>query len=185
MNWIDYTVVTVLFFFAMAGLFNGPVTQLIKIVCVVISFFVAFIFFDILSNILQRVFTSSMSNLLSYFVIFGVAFIITHIVTDIIKKILRGWDMGFGLRLFGALLGGISGLVFCGAVIFGVLLFSSKPTIEKVNTSKIANRIGEGMQAVVSLVPPDTLRRIRGYKEDERNTTSDDKNLSKDFKSDK
>ena len=52
--------------------------------------------------------------------------------------------MGFGLRLFGALLGILKGLVFCGVIIFGVLLFCTKPTCDKVNASKIASQIGKG-----------------------------------------
>ena len=85
--------------------------------------------------------------------------------------------MGFGLRLFGALLGILKGLVFCGVIIFGVLLFCTKPTCDTVNTSKIASQIGKGMQTIVSIVPESVSNKVRGYAEEIRK-----KKLSKDAK---
>ena len=76
--------------------------------------------------------------------------------------------MGFGLRLFGALLGMSKGLVFCGVIIFGILLFCTKPTYDKVNTSKIASQIGKGMQTIVPIVPESVSNKVRGYAEEIR-----------------
>jgi len=88
--------------------------------------------------------------------------------------------MGFGLRLFGALLGILKGLVFCGVIIFGVLLFCAKPTCDTVNASKIASQIGKGMQTIVSVVPESVSNKVRGYAEEIRK-----KKLSKDAKPEK
>ena len=88
--------------------------------------------------------------------------------------------MGFGLRLFGALLGIFKGLVFCGVIIFGVLLFCAKPTCDKVNASKIANQIGKGMHAIVAIVPESVSNKVRGYAEEIK-----EKKLPKDAKPEK
>ncbi|MDO8142129.1 MAG: CvpA family protein, partial [Candidatus Brocadiales bacterium] len=153
MNWIDYTIFVVLFFATALGLASGPVLQLLRIGCLLVSFFAAIFFHSILGGVMKGIFTPSTANLLSYFVVFGVAFIATYIITDVLKRIMGKWEMGFGLRLFGALLGILKGLVFCGIIIFGVLLFCTRPTCDKVNASKIASQIGKGMQTIVSVVP--------------------------------
>ncbi len=128
MNWIDYTIFTLVFFAAIFGLSSGPVIQCIRIVCLLISFFTAVFFYGILSNILRGV--------------------------------------GIGLRLFGGLLGIIKGIIFCGVIIFGVLSFCSKPTSDKIATSKIATQIGKGMQTMVSLIPESIPNKIRGDEEE-------------------
>ena len=180
MNWIDYTIFAVLFFAAAFGLANGTVLQLLRIGCLLLSFFAAIFFHSILGSVMKGIFTPSTAGLLSYFVVFGVAFIATYIFTDILKRIMGRWKMGIGLRLFGALLGIFKGLVFCGVIIFGVLLFCAKPTCDKVNTSKIAGQIGKGMQTIVSLVPESVSKKVRGYAEEIRK-----KKLPKDAKPEK
>ncbi|HLE86100.1 MAG TPA: CvpA family protein [Candidatus Brocadiaceae bacterium] len=180
MNWIDYTIFAVLFFAAAFGLANGTVLQLLRIGCLLLSFFAAIFFHSILGSVMKGIFTPSTAGLLSYFVVFGVAFIATYIFTDILKRIMGRWKMGIGLRLFGALLGILKGLIFCGVVIFGVLLFCAKPTCDKVNTSKIASQIGRGMQTIVSVVPESVSNKVRGYAEEIKK-----KKLSKDAKPEK
>ena len=180
MNWIDYTIFAVLFFSTALGLASGPVLQLFRIGCLLVSFFAAIFFHSILVGILKTIFTPSTASLLSYFIVFGVAFIATYIFTDILKRIMGKWKMGFGLRLFGALLGILKGLVFCGVIIFGVLLFCAKPTCDKVNASKIASQIGIGMQTIVSIVPESVSNKVRGYAEEIKK-----KKLSKDAKPEK
>ena len=177
MNWIDYTIFAVLFFAAAFGLASGPVLQLLRIGCLLVSFFATIFFHVILVGILKGIFTPSTASLLSYFIVFGVTFIATYIFTDILKRIMGKWKTGFGLRLFGALLGILKGLVFCGVIIFGVLLFCAKPTCDKVNASKIASQIGKGMQTIVSIVPESVSNKVRGYAEEIRK-----KKLSKDAK---
>ncbi len=180
MNWIDYTIFAVLFFSAALGLASGPVLQLLRIGCLLVSFFAAIFFHSILGSAMKGIFTPATANLLSYFIVFWVAFIATYIFTDILKRIMERWEIGFGLRLFGALLGILKGLIFCGVVIFGVLLFCAKPTCDKVNTSKIAGQIGRGMQTIVSVVPESVSNKVRGYAEEIKK-----KKLSKDAKPEK
>ena len=180
MNWIDYTIFAVLFFAAAFGLASGTVLQLLRIGCLLLSFFAAIFFHSILGSVMKGIFTPSTAGLLSYFVVFGVAFIATYIFTDILKRIMGRWKMGIGLRLFGALLGILKGLIFCGVVIFGVLLFCAKPTCDKVNTSKIASQIGRGMQTIVSVVPESVSNKVRGYAEEIKK-----KKLPKDTKPEK
>ncbi|MBI2472018.1 MAG: CvpA family protein [Planctomycetes bacterium] len=180
MNWIDYTIFVVLFFATALGLASGPVLQLLRIGCLLVSFFAAIFFHSILGNFMKGIFTPSTASLLSYFVVFGVAFIATYIITDVLKRIMGRWKMGFGLRLFGALLGILKGLVFCGVIIFGVLLFCTRPTCDTVNASKIASQIGKGMQTIVSVVPESVSNKVRGYAEEIRK-----KKLSKDAKPEK
>ncbi len=163
MNWIDYTIFGILFFASLLGLASGPVLQFLRIGCLLISFFIALFFYDTLNNILKGIFTPSTGSLLSYFIIFGTAFIIMYILTDILNRVIGKWKMGIGLRLFGALLGIMKGIVFCGVVIFGVLSFCSKPTYDKVNTSKVAAHIGSGMQSIVSHIPENISKGIKGF----------------------
>ena len=185
MNWVDYTIFAILFFATILGLASGPILQFLRIGCLLISFFTALFFRDILSSILKSVFTIPTANLLSYFIIFGIAFIVTYILSDIMKKILGKWEIGIGLRLFGGFLGVLKGLVFCGVIIFGVVLFCSKSTCERINTSKIASQIGRGMQAMVSIIPESVSNRITGrVKEKKENKTTNDAKSDKeeDFK---
>lgn len=82
--------------------------------------------------------------------------------------------------MLGGLLGSLKGLIFCGVIIFGVLLFCSKSTCDTVHTSKIATQIGKGMQAIVSGIPENVSNKIKGYANSIKKN-----NVSKDAKPDK
>lgn len=172
MNWIDYTIFVILFFSMALGLANGPVLQLMRIGCLLASFFAAIFFHSILGGVMKGIFTPATANLVSYFAIFCIAFIAAYIITDVLKRIIGKWTTGFGLRMLGGLLGIFKGLVFCGVIIIGVLSFCSKPTCDKVGASKIASQIGKGMQTIVSLVPESVSDKVRGYAEDIRKKKS-------------
>lgn len=180
MNWIDYSIFAILFFAAVFGLASGPALQFFRIGCLLVSFFTALFFYGILSNLLKGIFTLQTANILSYFVIFGVVFMVSCILTDLAKRILGKWEMGIGLRLFGGLLGILKGLIFCGVIIFGIVLFCSKPACDRVHSSKIATQIGKGMQAIVSVIPENISNKIKGYAEGVGK-----KNLSKDAEDEK
>ncbi|CAG1770373.1 hypothetical protein BAC3_01001 [uncultured bacterium] len=179
MNWIDYVLFAVLFFATVFGLASGPVLQFLRIGCLLISFFTALLFHDVLSKFMMGIFTPSTANLVGYFIILGVAFMATYIVTDLLKRFIGKWEIGIGLRLLGGLLGILKGLVFCGVIIFGVLLFCSKSTCDTVHTSKIATQIGKGMQAIISSIPENVSNKIKGYADSIKK-----KNVPKDAKPD-
>ncbi|MCF6154547.1 MAG: CvpA family protein [Candidatus Brocadia sp.] len=163
MNWIDYSIFAILFFATVFGFASGPLLQFLRIGCLLISFFTALLFHDVLSNFLRGIFTPSTASLVGYFIIFGVAFMATYIITDLVKRIIGKWGIGVGLRLLGGLLGSLKGLIFCGVIIFGVLLFCGKSTCDTVHTSKIATQIGKGMQVIISSIPENVSNKIKGY----------------------
>lgn len=163
MHWIDYTIFVILFFATVMGLASGPLLQILRIGCLFVSFFTALLFHDILSHFLKGIFTASTAGLLGYLIIFGVAFMATYILTDMIKKIIGKWEMGMGMRLLGGMLGMIKGLIFSGAIIYGVLLFCGTATCETVYASKVATHIGKGMQKIIAIIPENISRKIKDY----------------------
>lgn len=163
MHWIDYTIFVVLFFATVMGLASGPLLQFLRIGCLFISFFTALLFHDLLGNILKGIFTASTAGLLGYLIIFGVAFMATYILTDLIKRIIGKGEMGMGMRLLGGMLGIIKGLVFSGAIIYGVFLFCSAATCETVHASKVATHIEKGMQKIIAIIPENISKKIKDY----------------------
>ncbi|MDR4508680.1 MAG: CvpA family protein [Candidatus Brocadiaceae bacterium] len=176
MNWIDYAIFSTIVFSALTGLASGPVLQSFKIVFLLISFLAAFFFHGILSAIISGIFPPSTTSLLSFFTIFGISFVVAFFFTDLIKHLTEKFGLGkkdFSTRLIAALLGACKGLFFCGVIIYGILLFCDKPTCDKVNTSKVATRIGKGMQKMVSVIPEGLSKNITDFArkgKEQRNT---------------
>jgi len=170
MNWIDYTIFSTLFFAALFGLGSGPIIQMLRIIGVFFSFFLAIIFYETLGKVLQGVFPILTAYLVGYFIIFFVASIITYIIIDVIRRLLGEMTVGIGLRMLGGVLGIIKGLVFCGAIILGILSFSSNTTQMVTKTSKTAVQIGNAMQTIVSIVPKDILDKMNGAEEETKET---------------
>lgn len=153
MIWIDYTIFAILFFSVLLGLNSDPVIQLLRIGCLLLSLFAGFFFYGFLSNFFVGIFPASITNLLSYFILFGFVCITTHIFADFLKHKTSNWDMGGWANFLGSLLGIVEGFLFCGAIIFGVLLFCSTTTCEKINNSVMAPPIGRFVQNIVSVIP--------------------------------
>jgi len=163
MNWIDFTIFGILFFAIVFGLASNPFVQFLRVCGLLFSFFAAFFFHGVLSNILKGFLAQSFLGLLSYFTIFGIVFIVTNIFTDLIKKLFDKQGISISSRFFSAFLGALKGFLFCGAIIFGVLMFCGKTTCDTVNTSKIATYIGKGMHGIVRIVPEDFSRKMSKY----------------------
>ncbi|MCF6150121.1 MAG: CvpA family protein [Candidatus Kuenenia sp.] len=163
MIWIDYSIFVILFFAILFGFISGPVMQFLRIGCLLLSFFAAFFFHGVISNILKGILAQSITDLLSYFTIFGVLFIITSLITNVLKIVIHKTGISIGSRFFGGFLGIFKGVLFCGVIIFGVLLFCSKPTCDTVNTSKIAAPIGKGMQKLVAVIPESIVNKVHTY----------------------
>lgn len=172
MNWIDYTIFTTLFFAALFGLASGPIIQMLRVVGLFISFFLAVIFCETLGKILQGTFPTLTAYLVSYFIIYFVSCIVAYIIVNIIRRLLGEMSIGLGLRLLGGIFGVLKGLVFCGAIIVGILLFSSKNIQTVTNSSKTASQIGDGMQAIASIVPRDVLSKMNDSEEETREIQS-------------
>ena len=165
MIWIDYSIFVVLFFAILFGFVSGPVMQFLRIVCLLISFFAAFFFHGVIGNILKGILSQSITDLLSYFTIFGVVLAVTCFITNLLKIVINKGGISVGSRFFGGFLGIFKGFLFCGGIIFGVLLFCSESTRDTVNTSKIAAPIGKGMQRLVSIIPESVANKVRSYSE--------------------
>lgn len=163
MIWIDYSIFVVLFFAILFGFISGPVMQFLRIGCVLISFFAAFFFHGVISNILKGILAQSITDLLSYFTIFGVLLTITCLITNVLKIVIKKGGIAIGSRFFGGFLGIFKGVLFCGVIIFGVLLFCSKSTCDMVNASKIAAPIGKGMQKMVAIIPESVANKVHSY----------------------
>lgn len=165
MNWIDYIICGVLVIAVISGLNSGPIFQFLRICSILLSFLVAFFFYDIPANILGKFISPDTLATLSYFLLFGLTFIITYIFTDVIRRFTGKWTPGVGLRLLGGLLGILKGFIFCGAIIFGIMVLNVKPADNRINSSWLAYYIGKGMQATVSMIPEDFSNKIKKYKE--------------------
>lgn len=172
MNWIDYTIFTTLFFAALFGLASGPVIQLLRIIGVFVSFFTAIIFYETLGRVLQGTFSTLTAYLVSYFIIFFVAIAIVYIIIDVLRRLMGEMAVGMGLRLLGGILGILKGLVFCGAIILGILSFSSNTVQMVTKTSKTASQIGKGMQTIAAIVPRDILDKMKNGDEETKETKS-------------
>ena len=172
MNWIDYTIFTTLFFAALFGLGSGPIIQVLRIIGLFISFFLAIIFYETLGKVLQGTFSLLTAYLVGYFIILFVSFVVAYIIIDIIRRLLGEMSIGVGLRMLGGILGILKGLIFCGAIIVGILSFSSNTVRMVTNTSKTAPQIGKGMQTIASIIPKDILTKMKDSDEETNETTS-------------
>lgn len=172
MNWIDYTIFATLIFAALFGLASGPIIQILRIIGLSISFFLAIIFCETLGRVLQGTFSTLTAYLVSYFIIFFVSCVVAYIIIDIMRRLLGEMSVGVGLRLLGGILGILKGLIFCGAIIMGILSFSSKNVQVVANSSKTASQIGKGMQTIASIVPRDVLIKMKDSEEETQETQS-------------
>ncbi|HJW85785.1 MAG TPA: CvpA family protein [Candidatus Brocadiaceae bacterium] len=166
MNWIDYIIFSTLFFAALFGLGSGPIIQVLRIIGLFFSFFLAIIFYETLGKVLQGTFTVLTSYLVGYFIILFVSCVITYIIIDVIRRLLGEMTVGVGLRLFGGILGVLKGLIFCGAIIVGLSSFASVTVRMVINTSKTAPQIGKGMLTIASVIPKDILAKVKESEEE-------------------
>lgn len=166
MNWIDYIIFSMLFFAALFGLGSGPIIQVLRIVGLFVSFFLAIIFYETLGKVLQGTFTVLTSYLVGYFIILFVSCVIAYIIIDVIRRLLGEMTVGVGLRLLGGILGVLKGLIFCGAIIVGLSSFGSVTVRMVINTSKTAPQIGNGMLAIASVIPKDIAEKMKASEDE-------------------
>ena len=156
MNPFDMTIVVILGYCIIRGVFRGLIRELAAIIGVAAGFYVAYSNYKSLSPMLSRWITNpAYQDIVSFIIIFSAVLMIITGAGILIRLIIKMAMLGVVDRVFGALFGAIKGALI-GSLLF-ILLVSFLPPggAAMVSDSKLSPYVNAISNQVVKVIPDD------------------------------
>ena len=153
MNFFDITVIVILGYCLIRGIFRGLVKELSSIIGVFGGFYAAYTYYPILAKPLSKwIANTGYLNLLSFMIIFCGVFIIISILGIIINYLLKIVFLGWLDRVSGAMFGAVKGILIVSVLLIALTAFLPKgtPVIKDSLLSPYVTLVSEKMAKVIS-----------------------------------
>ncbi len=143
MNWLDILLIVILAITVVIGAIRGFLRQVIGIMAVVIGLILSIKYYAQGAEIFRFISNQVLANFLGFFLIFIVVLCLGWVINILLAKAVRGPFKSLN-HFLGAGLGFVKGLLICGIVVFGFLVFPvNTRALEESQLSPYCIRIAE------------------------------------------
>lgn len=158
-NWLDIILLIILLVSLVLGLIKGFVRQIVGIAAVVAGLVLAAMYYQYVSYLLLRAFVSEQwSHLVAFLLVFLAVLAVGWLVGFLLSKLMVG-PLKFLDRLLGAILGTVKGVLICGVIVIGMLVFPvSKQALMQSSLAPYCYWLTRGM---IQLIPRDLKEKFR------------------------
>jgi membrane protein required for colicin V production len=151
LNWLDLVFLVILLVTFILGIFKGLIRQVIGILAVVIGLILAVYNYAYVAELYARfVSNRTLTHLLGFFTVFIVVLCLGWLVAFLLSKIMKG-PLKFLNHIFGGALGLLKGVLICGVIVLGLLVFPVKK--EALKESQISPYCLKVAEAMYYLIP--------------------------------
>ena len=150
MNWLDILLVVILALSVVLGVIKGFIRQIIGLAAVIIGLVLSIRYYSAGAEIFRFVSNQILANLMGFFLIFIGVLCIGWLVNILLAKAVRGQLKSLN-HFLGACLGFVKGLLICGVVVFGLLVFPVSS--RALEGSQLAHYCITGLEAAYNLIP--------------------------------
>jgi membrane protein required for colicin V production len=121
-NWLDILLLVIIAVTVIIGALRGFLRQIIGILAAVIGLILAITYYPMGAEVFAFVRNEVLAQLLGFFLIFIITLVIGWVINILLAKAVRGPLKSLN-HFLGAGLGLIKGILICGVVVFGLLIF--------------------------------------------------------------
>ncbi len=122
LNWLDILLLVILALTVLIGAIKGFLRQIVGLMAVVIGLILSIKYYPLGAEIFGFISNQVLAQLLGFFLIFIVVLCLGWVINILLAKIVRGPLKSLN-HFLGACLGFVKGLLICGVVVFGLLVF--------------------------------------------------------------
>ena len=134
---LDIALLVILGYFVLRGLFRGVVKEVVAVLGLFVSFWVASVYWPLGEMHLRPIFDMpGQRGISSFIIIFSVVYFLTSIISIFVDKIVRLTISPAASALLGSVAGVIKGVLVCGILMSGAEVFL-KPTAPFFTTSRL------------------------------------------------
>ncbi len=112
-NYFDIIVVTIILFFAVKGLLRGFIKEIISILGIFASIWLAFTYYEILGTYITFFDNLLWRNVLAYIVIFVAGILFANIIMHILQRIFSAACLSWAEKFLGLCFGLLKGFFIC------------------------------------------------------------------------
>lgn len=158
MNFLDITIIVVLSFCVIRGVFRGLVKELSSIIGVLAGYYFAYSYYMELAKPLSRwISNTAYLNILSFLIIFSAILILIGILGVVIKYVLKIAFLGWVDRICGAGFGMIKGTLIVSVILITLTAFLPKNT-PVVKNSFLAPHVTMISEKMAKVITPEMKR---------------------------
>ncbi|MEQ9619326.1 MAG: CvpA family protein [Deltaproteobacteria bacterium] len=129
MNWLDITILIIIFLFTLLGISRGLVSQVFSLVALAGGIIMGFIFYDVLGAFFieeSLVENKSIANVGGFIILAFITYVIIQLLGWLTTKIIGTLKLGWLNRLCGGVLGALFGVAAAFLLLSSLTLFYSK-----------------------------------------------------------
>ena len=204
MNWLDITILIIIFLFALIGISRGLVSQVFSIVALAGGIIMGVIFYDVVGAFFIKeslVENKSIANVGGFIILAFITYVIIQLVGWVTTKIIGTLKLSWLNRLCGGILGVLIGVIAALLLSSSITLFYSEKDdvfrksvlVPYLNEAFLVARHAlpgdfedsfesarelirkEGLKAAIKIKDSDKVKDFFDRKEDSPNTTNRDK----------
>jgi len=155
MTILDVSMIVIVVFCLIRGIFRGLVKEISSIVGVIAGYYAAYTYYGYLVKLLSKWLSNTgYINILSFLIIFGIVFFIVSILGIITKYLLSISYLGWIDRICGAGFGLIKGILIA-AIMFVVLTAFLPKGAPVIKGSFLSPHVTHIAEAIIRVVPKD------------------------------
>lgn len=137
MVWIDYAIITIIGFSAMASLIRGFIREALSLITWGCAFFVASQFYPYLATYLTRFYDPLIRNGIAIAILFIAMLIVGAVVNYVISALVERTGLSSTDRVFGVCFGVLRGILIVSAILFFLDTFTPLPKSEGWQRSEL------------------------------------------------
>ena len=154
MNWVDLVIIVAGLAFAAFGLMNGLIRMAFSTVGLVGGIVLAGRFYQSLAEVLSPT-GASWSGVAAFAIIVIVTLVVANIVGSVIKKVVSLLLLGWIDKVFGFILGALTGTMLCAALLTIATKYFPSVIEDTLSQSVMAKFVMEQFPLLLGLLPED------------------------------
>ncbi len=149
-NWFDIFLLVIIAITIVLGAVRGFLRQVIGLLAVVLGLVLAIKYYSFGAEVFAFIRNNNLAQLLGFFLIFLAILCVGWVINILLAKAIRGPFKSLN-RFLGAGLGLIKGVLICGVVVFGFLVFPVNP--KALERSQLTPYCIQIAKAAYNLIP--------------------------------
>ena len=175
MNWLDILLIVILALTVVLGAIKGFLRQIIGLIAAIIGLVLSIKYYYLGGEIFKFISNQVLAHLLGFFLIFLAVLCLGWVINILLAKAVRGPLKSLN-HFLGAGLGFVKGLLICGVVVFGLLVFPVNT--RALEESQLAPYCMRMAKVAYSLIPQELKDRFsEAYQEIMRKRGKNEKRI--------
>lgn len=163
-GWLDIVLAVILVAMFITGLVRGLIKEVIGVAAIIAGFILAAHYYVYFADLIGRlIHQPTAAKFLGFIIVFLIVVAVGSLIAYLLSKLMKG-PLKFMNHLLGGFVGFLEGILICGVLVFGLLVFPMRK--EALLDSRLAPYCYGVTKVMIHLIPQDLKDQFRAAYQD-------------------